>query len=186
MELENDIPNEQIDPPEIEYLQWIKGDAIGDVVTISHADNEWIYFNEGSRISVSLKNEYLGTIDAELASTLMGSIVTSIDPLNTSAAPTAIVPTQTEQSVISPPEKTPIRILFDKQKKNNKTKLILEFPVNTPNKSIFDLMISSFEPSEVNKELNDFILEQLDVDQIMDSLNDSILKLIKDTYKKKG
>lgn len=183
MELENDIPNEQIDPPKIKYLQWIKGDTIGDVVTISHADTEWIYFNEGGRISTSLKDEFLSSIDDELASTLMGSVITGVDPLNTSMA---VVPTQIVQPVIPPPEKSPIRILFDKQKKNNKTKLILEFPVNTPNKSIFDLMISSFEPSEVNKELNDFILEQLDVDQIMDSLNESILKLIKDIYKKKG
>ena len=39
------------------YYQWIKGDDSGLVITIKEEDDQWIYFNEGGRLSKDLKSE---------------------------------------------------------------------------------------------------------------------------------
>ena len=73
--------------------------------------------------------------------------------------------------------------MFDKQKKNNKVKLILEFPINIPSIEIYDLMSTSFDSEEVNEELQSFILDQLSKDEISDCLFNSIISLIQSKYK---
>ena len=73
--------------------------------------------------------------------------------------------------------------MINKQKKNNKVKLLLEFPVNIPAKGVYELMSASFDPTEVNEELHDFILDQLSQDEITDCLFDSIKSLIESKYK---
>ena len=78
---------------------------------------------------------------------------------------------------------SPIRILFNKQKKNNKVKLLLEFPVNIPTKAIYELMSTSFDSTEVNEQLYSFILDQLSEDEIKECLTDSIKSLIESKYK---
>ena len=80
-------------------------------------------------------------------------------------------------------EISPIRVLFNKQKKNNKVKLILEFPVNIPVKGVYELMSTSFDKDEVNEQLQSFILDQLPEDEITDCLFDSIKSLIESKYK---
>ena len=86
---------------------------------------------------------------------------------------------------VSIPKKeiSPIRVLFNKQKKNNKVKLILEFPVNIPVKGVYELMSTSFDKDEVNEQLQSFILDQLPEDEITDCLFDSIKSLIESKYK---
>ena len=88
--------------------------------------------------------------------------------------------------VIIPPQNTttsPIRVLFNKQKKNNKVKLLLEFPVNIPPKGIYELMSTSFDKDEVNEQLYSFIIDQLSQAEITECLQDSIKSLIESKYK---
>ena len=78
---------------------------------------------------------------------------------------------------------SPIRILFDKQKKNSKIKLTLEFPINIPPKGMYELMSTSFDKDEVNEQLKSFILDQLSEDEILDCLHNSVQSLIESKYK---
>ena len=159
------------------YYQWIKGDNSGSVVTIKDVDDKWINFNEGGRLAKDLQDEFIQPLDEDIAGEFVKPPVSN-DPLNVSA-PQKATPVETAL----PTTPSPIRVLFNKQKKNNKVKLLLEFPVNIPQKAVYELMSSTFDRNEVNEELHDFISDQLSQDEITDCLFDSIKSLIESKYK---
>ena len=154
-----------------QHWQWIKGDDSGNVVTIKNVDDKWIHFHEGGRLAKDLKEEFLQLLDSDLAGEFINKTIKVGQP-----------PSQT---VVEIPTKqiSPIRVLFNKQKKNNKVKLLLEFPVNIPSKDLYELMSTSFDKEEVSKHLESFILDQLSQGEINDCLFDSIKSLIESKYK---
>lgn len=157
---------------EQEKLQWIKGDKIGTVEVITGTDGQWTKFESGGRIDTSLISEFLSPIDGE--------------PLDFNPpTPTLQKAAETykEKVTNSLPTPSPIRTLFDKQKKNDKIKLNLTFPIEVPKKAIYEIISSSFDSEEVNDELESFIKDQISEDLILDSLFDSIKELIKTRYK---
>tara|TARA_B100001094_G_C17832981_1_gene624146 strand:- start:36 stop:575 length:540 start_codon:yes stop_codon:yes gene_type:complete len=163
---------------ENKYWQWVKGEKSGDVVTIKNIDDKWINFNEGGRLSKDLQNEFIQQLDADIAGEFVKPQMLINDPLNVSASPKKI-----QEVVIPKKEISPIRVLFNKQKKNNKVKLLLEFPVNIPTKGVYELMSTSFDKKEVNEQLESFILDQLSEDEILDCLHNSVKSLIESKYK---
>ena len=173
------LPGEESeDVTNSEYWQWIKGEKSGDVVTIKNIKDNWINFNEGGRLSKDLQNEFLQKINGDIAGEFVKPQTSGIDPLNISA------PNENLQEVVIPKnEISPIRVLFNKQKKNNKVKLLLEFPVNIPTKGVYELMSTSFDKEEVNEQLQSFILDQLSEDEILDCLHNSVQSLIESKYK---
>tara|TARA_R110000744_G_scaffold141853_1_gene253292 strand:+ start:1867 stop:2430 length:564 start_codon:yes stop_codon:yes gene_type:complete len=168
------------------HWQWIKGDESGNVITFKDEGPQWITFNEGGRIATALRDEFLQPLDADIAGEFINTSQSSIDPLNV-GGPRSIDPLGINKPIeIATPvdkSKSPIRVLFDKQKRNTKVKLILEFPINIPSIEMYDLMSTSFDSNEVNEELESFILDQLSKDEISDCLFDSIKSLIKSKYK---
>ena len=168
------IPEDEV--TESKYFQWIKGDDRGRVVTIKDIDDQWINFNEGGRLAKDLKDEFIQSLEEDIAKEFVKTENTKpvLGPPK--------VPENTNVSVLDN-NPSPIRVLFNKQKKNNKVKLILEFPVNIPTKGVYELMSTSFDKEEVNEELHDFIADQLSKDEITDCLFDSIKSLIESKYK---
>ena len=184
MQEEIKTDNTLTDVVKSKYWQWIKGEDTGNVVTFKDEGPQWITFNEGGRIATDLRDEFLQPLDSDIAGEFVNNKPAGIDPLNVGGAPRSTQ--EITGDVIIPALDTtpsPIRVLFNKQKKNNKVKLILEFPVNIPTKSIYELMSTSFEREEVNEELHDFISDQLSKDEITDCLFDSIKSLIESKYK---
>lgn len=159
------------------YYQWIKGDNSGNVVTIKDIDDKWINFNEGGRLSKDLQDEFIQRLDGDIAGEFVKQPASN-DPLNVSV-PQKDTPIKT----VLPTTPSPIRVLFNKQKKNNKVKLLLEFPVNIPQKAVYDLMSTSFDKDEVDDVLQSFILDQLSEDEILDCLHNSVQSLIESKYK---
>jgi len=180
MQQENKTEDTPVEITKPEYWQWIKGDLIGNVVTFKDVDDSYINFNEGGRIAIALKDEFLQSLDSDLAGEFINTSNTTSDLLNIGGQQKdiSIVPTESVIKI-----KSPIRVLFDKQKKNNKVKLILEFPVNIPSKGMYDLMSTSFDAGEVKDELKDFILDQLSKNNITNCLNQSVESLIESKYK---
>ena len=156
---------------ESKHWQWKKGDDQGNVVTIKDTVGGWINFNEGGRLAVGLKDEFLESLDSDIAENLIPQ----------SANPPPTIPIVKAEPVAT--LKSPIRILFDKQKKNTKIKLTLEFPVNIPAKGMYEIMSTSFDIDEVKNELKDFILDQLSTTDINNCLNQSVESLIESKYK---
>lgn len=153
-------------------LQWIKGDKFGSVETVEGTEGEWTVFKNGGRIATNLLNEFLEPING---------LPLDFDPPTPALTKAAEVykekvPTQEVST-------SPIRTLFDKQKKNDKIKLNLTFPIEVPKKAIYEIINSSFDEEEVNDELESFIKDQISEDLILDSLLDSIKELIKSRYK---
>ena len=181
MSKEKEITDTTEEPTPIAYWQWIKGDDSGLVVTIKDEDSNWINFNEGGRLSKDLKNEFLQQLDPNIAGEFINTPKAN-NPLHTSIAKNNTSSVNIPNEIVNK-TKSPIRILFDKQKKNNKVKLLLEFPINIPPKAIYELMSTSFDNTEVNEELYSFILNQLSKDEIEDCLHDSIKSLIESKYK---
>jgi len=173
----NDIPVEVTKP---NYWQWIKGELIGNVVTVKDTNDSYINFNEGGRLAIGLRDEFLQPLDDDVAGEFIGPNTPGPDPLGVSSNLVVIDSLNTEAILKT---KSPIRILFDKQKNNNKVKLVLEFPVNIPPKGMYDLMSASFDTSEVKAELESFILDQLSKDNITECLNQSVVSLIENKYK---
>jgi len=162
--------------PEIKYWQWIKGDDAGNVVTIKNEDGKWINFNNGTRLAKDLKSEFIQPLEEDLAGELLKTQSPTGMPSTTVQKTTGDVP-------IPKKEISPIRVLFNKQKKNSKVKLLLEFPVNIPQKAVYELMSTSFDKEEVNDVLQSFILDQLSEDEISDCLHNSVQSLIESKYK---
>ena len=152
-------------------LQWIKGDKFGSVETVESTEGEWTIFKNGGRIATNLLSEFLEPIDGE--------------PLDFNPPTPALIQAAEVYKEKVPPQKaitSPIRTLFDKQKKNDKVKLNLLFPIEVPKKAIYEIINSSFDADEVNNELESFIKNQVSEDLILDSLFDSIKELIKTRY----
>ena len=157
---------------EQERLQWIKGDKFGSVETIKGTEGEWTTFEGGGRIATNLLSEFLEPLNGE--------------PLDFNPPTPALTKEAEVYKEKLPPKKetsSPIRTLFDKQKKNDKVKLNLTFPIEVPKKAIYEIISSSFDSEEVNDELESFIKNQISEDLILDSLFDSIKELIKSRYK---
>ena len=153
-------------------LQWIKGDKFGTVEIIKGVEGDWTTFHSGNRIATNLISEFLEPLDG--------------DPLDLNPSPPAVTKAAEVYKEKLPPQKetpSPIRTLFDKQKKNDKVKLNLTFPIEVPKKAIYEIISSSFDSEEVNEELESFIKNQISEDLILDSLFDSIKELIKTRYK---
>ena len=166
------------------HWQWIKGDDSGNVVTFKNEGPKWITFNGGGRIATELRDEFLQQLDPDIAGEFIKATPSNIDPLNTGGA--SISTQEITGDIIIPTQNTtpsPIRVLFDKQKKNNKVKLLLEFPVNIPTKGVYEIMSTSFDKKEVNEQLQSFILDQLSKDEILDCLHNSVQSLIESKYK---
>ena len=161
---------------EIKYWQWIKGDDTGNVVTIKNEDDKWINFNNGTRLAKDLKSEFIQPLEEDLA----GELLKTQSP---TGMPSITVQKITGDVSIPKKEISPIRVLFNKQKKNSKVKLLLEFPVNIPQKAVYELMSTSFDKDEVNDVLQSFILDQLSEDEISNCLHNSVQSLIESKYK---
>ena len=152
-------------------LQWIKGDKFGTVEIIKGVEGDWTTFHSGNRIATNLIPEFLEPLDG--------------DPLEFGSPPAVTKAAEVYKEKLPPQKETssPIRTLFDKQKKNDKVKLNLTFPIEVPKKAIYEIISSSFDSNEVNDELVSFISDQVSEDLILDSLLDSIKELIKTRYK---
>lgn len=158
------------------HWQWIKGDDTGNVVTIKNEDDKWINFNNGTRLAKDLKAEFIQPLEADIA----GELLKTQTPIG---MPSTTVQKTTGDVLIPKKEISPIRVLFNKQKKNNKVKLLLEFPVSIPQKDVYELMSTSFDKDEVDDVLQSFILDQLSEDEILDCLHNSVQSLIESKYK---
>jgi len=156
--------------------QWIKSDKTGNVVEVENEDGEWTYFKGGSRISTQLITEFLLPLEGDAL-----PLTSDLNTINSTPLPQSSTIDVKATDVTQ--EKSPIAILFDKQKKNDKIKLEIEFPIEIPKVDIYSIIHASFDKKVVIDELKNYILNQLEDDNILDAIHNSIDNLIKDRYK---
>ena len=161
------MPENKIEEPQ--KLQWIKGDKIGKVETIEKVEGEYTFFRGGGKIFNNVKSEFLMEVTDD----------TIIPDINSAS----IQPTQPKKVKQPKSEKTPLRLLLDKQKKLQKVKMGVDFSVKLPKKDIYDILESSFDVNELETELEKFIEDQINEEEILQTLKDSIKILIQERYK---
>jgi hypothetical protein len=166
-----DSSTETIEPIK---LQWIKGDKIGNVETVKGSDSEWTLFESGARISSSLINEFMIPIGSNDPVLDFDSAISTVETS----------PRKREQQILPklPVERSPVRMLFDKQKNADEVTLSLSLNITVPKKEIFNIISVSFEEEEVIKELRSFIEDQIKEDLVKESIKNSIHSLIEERY----
>ncbi len=162
-------------------LQWIKGDKFGTVEIVNGTQDQWTTFKSGGRIATNLISEFLEPIVGDALDLNPPQTIKDPHKLDNQDLEGTDMKWVTKKA--TPGTASPIRTLFDKQKKNDKIKLNLTFPIEVPKKAIYEIISSSFDLDEVNDELESFIKDQINDDLIYDSLFDSIKELISSRYK---
>ena len=160
--------------------QWIKSEKTGNVVEVEKEDGNWTNFTDGSRVATELIPEFLLPLEGDEL-----PIKSDLHTIGAIGIPKGVNSNvvDTEAVEIEDEIKSPIAILFDKQKKNDKVKLTIDFSIEIPKIDIYEIIQSSFDKEEVKDELKSFILNQLEEDDILDSLHNSINNLIEERYK---
>ena len=155
--------------------QWIKGDNIGMVNDFKELleDNgaSYIVFTDGSRIAANLLDEYTVRVEKGFyepafdRNTKQNQI--SAGPLR------GVQETRTIQR-----DDSPIAALLKKQKENW-VNVDLNLTINLPKRSLWDVMLSSFDNAE--DEIIEYVTKDLDIEVVREALK----KSIKDIYSAK-
>ena len=153
--------------------QWIKGDNIGHVndykSVVEAGGNEYLVFTDGSRLALSLLDEYMVKVEKGFYETAFDKVQPARE------APTS--PKRAGRSELHTivKEESAIASLLKKQKENW-VDVDLNLTINLPKKALWDVIISSFENAE--DEIIDYVTKDLDIEVVRESLK----KAIKDIY----
>lgn len=155
-------------------FQWIKGENMGMIEKYKGIDDaggmKFIVFQSGGRMNVDLLDEYMDIFPSSpirfdssspstpdnSSSSQKKSFVNSIDY---NSSPSAGV------------EESPIYKLLKKQKPNW-VNVNISLKLNLPTKSLYNVLISSFEDAE--KEIANYVTEGVEIEDIRDAIAESI------------
>ena len=153
--------------------QWIKGDDVGKVEEFKSLTNfngqDSISFSSGGRIASNLLDEFMVKVEK-------GFYEPAFEKSNTNNVQQRQITGKPEIHPIREIE-TPIAGLLKKQKENW-VDVDLNLTINLPQKSLWDVIISSFDNAE--EEILDYVTKDLDIEVVRESLR----KSIKDIYSK--
>jgi hypothetical protein len=158
--------------------QWIKGDNLSLVQhyadLIEEGGKKFMVFTDKSRMSLDLLDEYMIRVEKGFE-----------DKINQATIQTPVIEdvsrgvmardTRPVQTVIN--EESPIFSLLAKQK-INWVDVDLKLSINLPPKSLWDVLMNSFDDAE--KDILEYVTKDLDIEVVRQSLRESI----KDIYKK--
>jgi hypothetical protein len=151
-----------------ERYQWIKGDKAGNVEQYSSHDNDWVYFQGGSRISAQLITEYMIQVDAN---TPLDLSITKSQPVTNKK--------QVQAEVKRRDEFNPVKSLL-KQAAKNKQQFSYRFDIDIPKQQVYTLIKDSFE-SDVDELLVEMVMSNVDKNELYDNvrkqLKEQILKI---------
>lgn len=166
--------------------QWIKGDNIGIIEKFKESSNGFIIFESGRRINENLLYEFLIEVNDEIDTLDINNIpkVKTAFDIETEAGlkfEKNINNKKNQSGVKNIKSENPIRILLEKQSKNNSVKVEIEFDINIPKKEVIKLLQESFNDN-VEEELISFIKDKLNKDEIINKVYTQIEKTIKSYY----
>ncbi len=159
--------------------QWIKGENISQVQHYKDLVNEngktYVLFTDGNRMSTDLLEEFMIRVEKGYEEVSLDSAPQENETQNISKS--SVKPRESEQKKSILVEENPIFSLLSKQKENW-VDVDLKLSINLPPKSLWDILISSFDDAE--KDILEFVTKDLDIEVVRQSLRESI----KEIYKK--
>ena len=164
--------------------QWIKGDNLSmtqhyqDI--LEEGDKKYIIFTDKSRISLDLLDEYMIKVERGFEEQVIVSNPTKeLIQIDGEITRQSVVKSrellQNKQKIEI--ENSPIFSLLAKQKENW-VDVDLRLSINLPPKSLWDVLMGSFEDAE--KDILEYVTKDLDIEVVRQSLRESI----KEIYKK--
>ncbi len=160
--------------------QWVKGENLSQVQhykdLVSENGKTYIVFTDGNRMSIDLLDEFMIRVEKGYEDVSM--IQPSVELTESQNSPkSSVKPRELEQKKSIAVEENPIFSLLSKQKENW-VDVDLKLSINLPPKSLWDILISSFDDAE--KDILEFVTKDLDIEVVRQSLRESI----KEIYKK--
>lgn len=164
--------------------QWIKGDNLSmtqhyqDI--LEDGDKKYIIFTDKSRISLDLLDEYMIKVERGFEEQVRVSNPTKeLIQMDEEITKQSVVKSrellQNKQKIEI--ENSPIFSLLAKQKENW-VDVDLRLSINLPPKSLWDVLMGSFDDAE--KDILEYVTKDLDIEVVRQSLRESI----KEIYKK--
>jgi vancomycin resistance protein YoaR len=166
--------------PVVKY-QWVKGENTGTVEQFKSAADGFIHFDSGRRINAELLNEFMVQVsaDADILNIETPKVKTKKD-IETETG-LSFENSQKNDSAHKEETINPIVKLLEKQSKNNKIKISIEFDVNVPKKEVVSLLQDSFE-EDVMQEVIKFSKSKLNKKEIVDKVYNQLEEHIKMYY----
>jgi hypothetical protein len=159
--------------------QWVKGENISQVQHYKDLVNEngktYVLFTDGNRMSTDLLEEFMIRVEKGYEEVSLDTSHQENETQNISKS--SVKPRESEQKKSIVIEENPIFSLLSKQKENW-VDVDLKLSINLPPKSLWDILISSFDDAE--KDILEFVTKDLDIEVVRQSLRESI----KEIYKK--
>jgi len=160
--------------------QWVKGENLSQVQhykdLVSENGKTYIVFTDGNRMSIDLLDEFMIRVEKGYEDVSM--IQPSVELVESqNSTKSSVKPRELEQKKSIAVEENPIFSLLSKQKENW-VDVDLKLSINLPPKSLWDILISSFDDAE--KDILEFVTKDLDIEVVRQSLRESI----KEIYKK--
>lgn len=160
--------------------QWIKGDLLSKVQhyqdIVEEGDRKYIVFTDKSRILLDLLDEYMVRVEKgfeDLTTANPDQLQITDDPLLQKGVKTREIKYEAKPLK----DESPIFSLLSKQKENW-VDVDLQLSINLPPKTLWDVLVSSFDDAE--KDILEYVTKDLDIEVVRQSLRNSI----KDIYKK--
>ena len=158
--------------------QWIKGDNLSLVQhyadLVEEGGKKFMVFTDKSRMSLDLLDEYMIRVEKGFEDRINQATL----PLQvTEESSKGVMPRDTRPVQTAINEESPIFSLLAKQK-INWVDVDLKLSINLPPKSLWDVLMNSFDDAE--KDILEYVTKDLDIEVVRQSLRESI----KDIYKK--
>lgn len=176
--MDKDLSELKEDYSQFSY-QWIKGENISQVQhykdLVSENGKTYVLFTDGNRMSTDLLEEFMIRVEKGYEEVALDPTPQAGETQNISKS--SVKPRESEQKKSIVIEENPIFSLLSKQKENW-VDVDLKLSINLPPKSLWDILISSFDDAE--KDILEFVTKDLDIEVVRQSLRESI----KEIYKK--
>lgn len=152
-------------------LQWVKGDKIGNVETVSKDDGQWLTFESGGRISKALLGEYMMDVAEGTFSADELQLNAPVHGPAAPAKPASPQPAQVHK------QKSPVAALLEKSSQQAEMIVNVAVTIKTPTPALMAVLRDSFG-EEADAEVEEFMMAQVDSQSLSDAAREEMKRLI--------
>lgn len=178
-------------PPAVKAntFQWVRTERKGELVTVSHTENGFYVFEDGTRCSIELEKEMLYPVPTpedrlidlgekiETAKNNKKPLAEKLKPKSSSADK------EIGDNLFTGAPVNPIRELLKRQSSSNKMRSELVIDVNIPTPSVYSILKESFG-DDVDTEITQMAIESIDINELKERLDKLLKKKVKSYYSK--
>jgi hypothetical protein len=172
--------------------RWNVGPETGVIEAYLAEDEERIWFESGNSVPKSEIEQKLSSVSEQEYTSYINNQTAKIDQFSQwenmlgNPTPNSISPPNPSNGIShqqSLPklveEKSPIRIILEKQKKKSVKDISIPFEFNFPSEKAIEFMMMMFDEDEVIEEIVEFALSQMSIEEINEIIKENIKESIK-------